>query len=195
MITFQTSSASQFLDIQYNQVVDLNSIPTYDTVVSPIITVSGDGANAGGRSGSINLDGMLELSLGANTIDRQSLWLDTAGGILANIGRDKNGISMGMSLDGDLIVQVGGNGVSSDSRFSTLNNSYRGGALDIRVMNEGFTVTIIRIDKNGVNVVSPSSINIVGRDVQINASGTIDIEGDNVIIQGRLVNRLPPTSI
>lgn len=195
LTTFQSSTASQWLDIQYNQVVDLNSITTYDNIVNPTITISGNNANAGGRSGSINFDGMIELSLGSNTIDRQSLWADFAGGIIANIGRDKNNISLGMSLDGDLLVQIGGNGVVGDSRFSSLNNSFRGGALDIRVMNQGFTVTIVRIDQNGVSIVSPSSINIVGRDIQINASGTLDLEGDNVIVQGRLVNRLPGTSI
>lgn len=195
LITYHDGTAQQFLNIQYNTVVDLNSIPTYTNVVSPTITVAGAGANAGGRSGSINLDGSLELSLGANTIDRQSLWLDTAGGVIGNIGRDKNNISLGMSLDGDLLVQIGGNGVSTDSRFSSLNNAFRGGALDIRVLNEGYTVTIIRIDKNGVSIVSPSSINVVGRDIQINASGNVDIEGDNVTIQGRLVNRLPAVSI
>lgn len=195
LITFQSSTAPQFLDIQYTKVVDLNAIPTYTNIVSPTIVVNGNGANAGGRSGSINFDGSLECAIGANTIDRQSLWLDTAGGIIANIGRDKQGISMGMSLDGDLIVQIGGNGVSGDSRFSTQNNSYRQGALDIRVMNQGFTVSIVRIDGNGVSIVSPSSINIVGRDISINASGTIDVEADNLILQGRLVNKLPATSI
>ncbi len=195
LITFQSSTASQFLDIQYTKVVDLNAIPTYANIVSPTIVVNGNNANAGGRSGSINFDGSLECSFGANTIDRQSLWLDTAGGIIANVGRDKQGISMGMSLDGDLIVQIGGNGVSGDSRFSTQNNAYRQGALDIRVMNQGFTVSIVRIDGNGVSIVSPSSINIVGRDISINASGTLDLEADNLILQGRLVNKLPATSI
>lgn len=195
LITFQDGYAQQFLDIQYNKVVDLMSLPTYTNVVSPIITVSGSNANAGGRSGSFNFDGMLECSIGANTIDRGSLWLDTAGSIIGNIGRDKNNISVGLSCDGDLIIQVGGTGVSTDSRFAALNNSYRQGNLDIRVINEGYTVTIIRVDKNGVSIVSPSNINIVGRDIQLNASGNIDIEGDNVTIQGRLVNRIPAVSI
>lgn len=195
LITFQSSVASQFLDIQANPTVDLNSIPTYNNIISPVITIGGNQANAGGRSGSINFDGSLECSIGANTIDRQSLWLDTAGGILANIGRDKQNISAAISMDGDLLVQVGGYGVNSDGRFSTFNNSFRGGALDIRVMNDGFTVSIIRIDKNGVSVVTPSTINLHGRDINIAADGTLNLEGDNVIVQGRLVNRIPAVSI
>ena len=195
LITFQSSVASQFLDIQYNQIVNLNAIPTYTNIVSPTITVSGNNANAGGRSGSLNFDGSLEVAVGANTIDRQSLWLDTAGGVIANVGRDKNGISLGLSADGDILVEVGGNGVTTDSRFSDQNNAYRQGSLDIRVLNEGFTVSIVRIDKNGVSIVTPSSINLVARDIQINASGTMDLEADNLILQGRLVNKLPATSI
>lgn len=195
LIVFQDGTAQQFLDIQANPTVDLMSIPTYTNVVSPTITVGGQNSNAGGRSGSFNFDGMLEMAIGANTIDRQSLWLDAAGGMLMNIGRDKNNISMGMSLDGDLLVEIGGYGVSTDSRFSSLNNSYRGGALDIRVLNEGFTVTIIRIDKNGVSIVSPSSVNIHARNIDITAEGNLNLSGDNVVIQGRLVNRLPPVSI
>lgn len=192
---FKDGTAQRFLDIQYSNVVDLMSLPTYTNVVSPIITVAGSNANAGGRSGSLNFDGSLEVSIGANTIDRQSLWADFAGGIIGNIGRDKNGISMGWSLDGDLIVQVGGEGVSSDSRFGNINNSYRQGNLDIRVLNEGYTVTIIRIDKNGVSIVSPSSINISARDVNIQAEGQLELNGDTVMINGRLVNKFPSISI
>lgn len=195
LITFQSSSASQFLDIQGAPTVDLNSIPTYANIVSPIITVAGPNANAGGRSGSLNFDGSLECAIGANTIDRQSLWLDTAGGIVANIGRDAQGISGALSTDGDLLIQVGGYGISSDSRFTSQNNSFRGGAFDIRVINQGFTVSIIRIDTNGITIVSPNSINIHGRDINIFAEADLTLTGDNVVINGRLVNKFPITSI
>ncbi len=95
-------------------------------VVSKIIYVGGDKANAGGRSGQINFDGSLELNVGANTVDRQSLWLDTAGGIVANVGRDKLNRSMIMGMDGDCFIQVGGYGVSTDSRFGSEDNGFRG---------------------------------------------------------------------
>jgi len=67
----------------------LNSIPLLKDVVSDTVKISGDDANAGGRSGILNFDGSIELNIGANTVDRQSMWLDTAGGLVANIGREK----------------------------------------------------------------------------------------------------------
>lgn len=192
---FQNPAASGFLDFQYNQHIDLSSISTVTNIVSPVINVSGTQANAGGRSGSINFDGSLEWSIGANTVDRQSLWLDTAGGIIANIGRDKNFISGAISLDGDLLVQIGGYGITTDSRFKGLNNSYRGGALDIRVLNDGFTVSIIRIDRNGITVATPGTLALKGRTVTISAEENLILEGDNVSINDRPVKKFPITSI
>ena len=97
------------------------NITDLSNVVSPIIKIGSVGSsstsssspgsangNAGGRSGSVNLDGSLELNIGANTVDRQSLWLDTAGGIVANVGRDINQRSLVMGLDGDVLIQIGG---------------------------------------------------------------------------------------
>ena len=143
----------------------------------------------------MNFDGSLELSLGANAVDRQSLWLDTAGSIIANIGRDKNFISGAISLDGDLMVQIGGYGITSDSRFKQLNNTYRGGALDIRVLNDGFTVSVIRIDKNGITVATPGNLALKGRKVTISAEENLILEADSVSIQDRLVSKYPINSI
>src|ERR1700748_889487 len=68
----------------------LNTIDYVDKVVSSEIIVSGESANAGGRSATINMDGQLTLNLGASTSDRQSLWLDLAGGAVSNFERDLN---------------------------------------------------------------------------------------------------------
>lgn len=192
---FQDGFAQDFLDFQYNKSVDLLSLPTLTNVVSPIITVGGPKANAGGRSGSAHLDGSFELSLGANTVDRQSLWLDTAGSMIGNFGRDLNNVSAGLSFDGDLLIQVGGIGVSTDSRFAGINNAYRGGAFDIRVLNDGFTVSVIRIDKNGITIATPNTITLKGRDISIVAEGNLILEGDNVQINDRFVAKFPASSI
>lgn len=189
---FQSSVAQKFISYQnykFANPIDLSQFPSLDQVVSPLITVSGPNANAGGRSGSMHFDGSLDVSLGANTIDRQSLWLDLAGGMVANIGRDKNFASAVVSLDGDLLVQIGGFGISSDSRFQDQNNSYRGGALDIRVLNPGFTSTVIRIDKNGVSILTPKDFNIyAGGTLNIGAAN-VNIEAENMYLQNRLVNK------
>jgi hypothetical protein len=138
----------------------INSIPAIGNVVSPSITVSGPGANAGGRSGTISLDGMLSFSVGANTIDRQSLWLDCAGGMVAAIGRDIFNRSLAATLDGDLLMQVGGPAIGTDSRFSAQSNIARDGTVDIRIWNSGSFHTI-RIDPQGIKIHTPQDINIV----------------------------------
>ncbi len=200
-VTFM-SDAPTWLDIQYNASVGLSSLPKYNQLVSPEIMCSGENAKAGGRSGSVNLDGSLELNIGANTIDRQSLWLDTAGSIIGMFGRDNNNISAAFSMDGDMIVQIGGTGLNPgggrddlttgatlDSRFIKSNNAYRGGALDIRVMNDGFTVSIVRIDKDGVSIVTPNTIKMHARDITLTAEASMHFEADNIFINGRWVDK------
>ena len=170
---------------------NLESGPDLNHIVTNTIRATGGDANAGGRSGSINLDGSLEFNIGANTIDRQSLWLDTAGGIVANIGRDLKNKSLAMNLDGDVYVQVGGVGVSTDSRFIGPNgplNSFRGGIIDIRVLTDGFFATMIRIDKYGISILTPSQIKMhASQGVRISSDADISIEAENLMLQGRMV--------
>lgn len=140
----------------------INLIDPVTDVVSFEIIVAGEGSNAGGRSGTINMDGMLSLSLGANTVDRQSLWLDCAGGIVAAIGRDQYHRSLAATLDGDVLMQVGGVTVGDDGRFpsAVYNNEARDGTIDIRVWNSGSFHTI-RIDPEGIKIHTPQRIDIV----------------------------------
>jgi hypothetical protein len=190
-----TNYTTDFLGYQtVFQTINPSLIPTITNIVSPVITTAGSGANAGGRSGSLNFDGSLELSIGANTIDRQSLWLDTAGGIIANIGRDQNFVSGAISLDGDLLIQIGGFGIATDSRFQSLNNAYRGGALDIRVLHDGFEATMIRIDKNGVSVLTPNTITYSARKIIMEATEFV-VNADRLSLNERLVNKIPAVSI
>jgi hypothetical protein len=180
-----TSQANKYISYQYEPSFDVSSIPTIDNIVTPVIKVSGKDANAGGRSGSINFDGSLEMSIGANTIDRQSLWLDTAGGILANIGRDRNNISAAVSMDGDLILQVGGMGISSDSRFKTkgFNNGWRPGAIDIRVFNAGFDCTLVRIDNEGIKISTPGRMIFHSQgQMTFRSQDSIHLDADHIIM-------------
>lgn len=171
---------------------DLNNIATN------VIKVAGNDANAGGRSGSINLDGSLEFNIGANTIDRQSLWLDTAGGIIGNIGRDLKNRSVAANLDGDVFIQIGGVGISTDNRFTGPNsptNAYRGAVFDIRILNEGYTATMLRIDKNGIQILCPSNIQIhASQNMKITSDADIHIECENLMLQGRMVIKGDPDS-
>jgi hypothetical protein len=140
----------------------LNYIAPVGDIISNEVVVAGEGANAGGRSGTLSLDGSLSLSIGANTVDRQSLWLDCAGGIVSAIGRDKYNRSVSASLDGDLYLEIGGPTVNNDSRFKTeiYNNEARDGVVDIRIWNSGSFHTI-RIDNKGIKIHTPQRIDIV----------------------------------
>lgn len=198
--TCEAHQSNQFISYPYEPLFKISSIPILDPsinpVVSPKIIVGGSEANAGGRSGSINFDGSLDINVGANTVDRQSIWLDTAGGVVGNIGRDKNFISAAISMDGDLLLQVGGNGISADSRFSKLNNSFRPGAIDIRVFNAGFECTLIRIDNEGVKIITPGRMVFQSQgDMLFRSASSIVLDAERITIHDREVLKYPIISI
>ncbi len=172
--------------------LNVDDIPLLKNIASSVIKLSGDNANAGGRSGTINLDGSIELNIGANTVDRQSIWLDTAGGIVGNIGRDLNNNSAILSLDGNVYVQIGALGVSTDSRFSSKNNGEMGSSLDIRILNKGGRATLIRVDENGsATIMVPGNMALhAGQNMKLSADGNIEIDAETVIMQGRYVMKV-----
>lgn len=180
-----------FMKYQYNKSIDIDSIPLLENVVSDSIDISGDDPEklAGGRSGLINFDGSIEMSIGANTIDRQSLWLDTAGGIVANIGRDKKNMSAAVSMDGNVFIQVGGLGVTGDSRFVKQNNGALGAVLDLRVFNNGNTLTMFRVDSNGITIMTPGNINIYASQTIKFTGSKFEIDVEECKIQGRAVKK------
>lgn len=142
--------------------------------------------NAGGRSGQINMDGSLEINLGANTVDRQSLWLDTAGGSVINMGRDLNQRSLIMNMDGDAFIQVGGFGVPGDARFTALGqDGIRNGTFDLRVFNNGF-VHMLRFDSKGLIIMTPGRMAFhSGQGTTISSDGDIEIDCETLVMQGR----------
>ncbi len=190
---FKTCFASQSLDFiryQNDTTIQLNNSYLLKKVASDSVITSGPLANGGGRSGQINMDGSLELNIGANTVDRQSLWLDTAGGIVGNVGRDLNGNSLIFGMDGNAYVQVGGNGVDGDSRFTKQNNGYAGGILDIKVMRPGFQATMIRIDSEGVKILTAGRMLFhANSDIVFKSDATMTLEAENLIVNGRLVSK------
>jgi hypothetical protein len=181
----------------------INKIPPVTTIAQSQVIVSGEGANAGGRSGTVVLDGMLNFSLGANTSDRQSLWLDTAGGIVSNVGRDSSGRALVSRFDGDVLVQIGGAGVSTDSRFQTVKDlEVRDGVLDLRVVVNA-QMHVIRIDSSGISVYSAGALDIVSEgDLRLKSNnGRVLIDGKEIYMYAnnlgtsRLVRRIPNNSI
>lgn len=200
--TCQVHQSAQFVSYAFEPLFDISALPTYDpgdlakNIVSPKITIGGPNANAGGRSGSFNFDGSIDLNVGANSIDRHSVWLDTAGSIIGNIGRDKRNISAAITMDGDLLLQVGGNGVVGDSRFNTLNNAFRPGAIDIRVFNAGFDCTLIRIDNEGVKIMTPGRMIFQSQgDMLFRSASGITMDAERFVVHEREILKFPVTTV
>lgn len=176
-------------------------IPTLTNVASDTIITTGDKAVAGGRSGLLNFDGSLEFNVGANTVDRQSLWLSTAGGIVQNIGRDINGRSVMTATGGDFYLQVGGFGIKGDTRFeeggiNPQNNDIKGAVLDLRVLGSGGYCHMIRIDDNGITIMSPGNTIIHAKGaLELTSDQSIRIAAPNISIQQRLVLNAPMGSL
>jgi hypothetical protein len=149
-------------------------------VISPEIKV---GVNAGGRSGAMNFDGCVDVNIGANTVDKQSIILDTQGGIIGNVGKDLRDISFDVSMDGAVMLQVGGGNVSGDPRFV---DNVVGGVVDIRVVNSGGETAIFRFDNFGLTITTPARMNIhSGGDLNLTSASKIQIDAEILVLQGR----------
>ena len=159
-------------------------------IVSEKLYSRGEKANIGGRSGLINLDGFLNLNIGKNNSDGQSLWFDYQGGVIGNIGRDNQNISYAVSMDGDCYLQVGGPGIE--------NQTYRNGTVDFKVWLNG-QMMIFRMGPQGVTIVSPGQIVFdAQQDIVIRTNGALKMHGEIInfysdSLQSRNVNRIGGT--
>lgn len=192
----QRQPSTQNIIQEYNDCF-VNTLTRLPKIVSDTVTI---GEDAGGRSGTVSMDGSLSVSIGANTIDRQSLWLDCAGGMVSNVGRDKQGISWAGTFDGDIYVQVGGATVSNDSRFPT-GNAVKDGVVDIRVVTNA-TMTVIRVDNTGLRIFTPGSVDIVAnQELRLKSLGNMIFDAKNIYMYAddiettRLVRREPGKTV
>lgn len=163
--------------------------------VTDSVYIDGENANAGGRSGTAVFDGMLNLSIGANTVDRQSLWLDLQGGIVQRIGADKNGISSITQTDGDFYLQIGGETTAAynEERFSgseiVVPNANKVHRLEIRVIQPNEHYSRIVIDEAGILLSSDKDIEIRSdSNVMLSAGADVLINGETVWFHKDQVN-------
>jgi hypothetical protein len=89
-----------------------------------------DKKNPGGKSANLNFEGSIEASVGRDSNDAKSILLDTAGSLIAWLGKDKAGRSLVVQTDGEVLVNVGGasGGVFNKGRFD----------LRVNVTDKGF---------------------------------------------------------
>lgn len=174
-------------DVFFNG-INSNS-PDKEAVSSQVINTppeNGNTPNAGGRSLHLNLDGSLETSIGANTVDRVSWILDTAGALVCRLGRDKAGRSALIHADGTVAMEVGGfdfigeNGDDTvDTRFVGAGKSrkdtltldprqFRSGKVVIKVRRANISGdgpedndTVLIIDETGITVETPGRMNFI----------------------------------
>ncbi len=160
------------------------------SVISKEIICYGENANAGGRSGTMVLDGMLNLSIGANTVDRQSLWLDLQGGFVQRVGCDRNGISCLTQTDGDYYLQVGGEpyAVDPDARFAkdtniVVPNSNKAQRFEIRVMQGNGNYHRIVCDQEGIMISSAGNLQLrADNDIIMYAGAAIRLGAETVLV-------------
>lgn len=183
-----------FLNYQNNSTensrIKIEDFSILTEVVKSEINVSGDNANAGGRSLDFSTDGSVTLNFGANSSDRLSLIGDLAGGMVLNVGRDLKNRSAMINCDGEVYIQIGGYTVTADSRFEKQYNGMLKGVLDLRVVSSGSYTHMLRIDDSGITVMTPGTLKIHSKgDLNITSDSNMNIESENLYIQGRLVNK------
>lgn len=163
--------------------------------------------NAGGRSVNMNLDGSLETSIGANTIDRVSWILDTAGALIWRLGRDRAGRSAIIHADGTIAMEVGGFdyiGESGDDEVDTrfVGNGtgeredvlkldkyqFRSGKVILKIRrakqdNSGPEEddTLLIIDESGITIDTPGRLNLIsGQDMSLISKSRIILDAPKV---------------
>lgn len=106
-----------------------NSSITGDEVTVEISDGDEPAKPVGGKSANVNLEGSIEMSIGKDNYDQKSIVLDTAGAIIAWLGKDKNNRSVVMQTDGDFLLNIGGSYDGTGTEDRQMNK----GRLDIRV--------------------------------------------------------------
>lgn len=151
---------------------------------------------AGGRSGQINMEGSLEMSVGKDEVDGKSLLLDTDGSIVSWIGQDTHGRSAVVDMDGSFLLNIGHPTVDSNS-----NKVINQGILSIRINlineenpklqlqtetpadNKTTSDIIFYLGPKGIVLSSgngtPISIRSSGN-LMLEAAGTVDIKGKEI---------------
>lgn len=188
-----------------------DKIPAYTNTISvqpgpSAISRVVDKLHSGGRSGLINMEGSLEMSVGADQIDNKSIMLDAAGSMVAWLGNDNKGRSLVANMNGAAILNIGD--YVSDL---TGNISFNPGELTIRVnlVDEkavgdikAETTTdlsnsdhIIHISKQGIVISSGNGTPIVMKssgDFMIEAAGRLDMKAREITVDSGFERRIMP---
>lgn len=185
---------------------------SYDTkkgtasyALEPAISVDLERGMQGGRSIFSNLDGSLELYVGADENDKKSFVLDTAGAIINRIGRDLNGRSIMTQADGDVFLQIGGVGATDaqgeDERFEDNSElqEFRPGTFMLQVVTQNSSSKRRALAAPGITN-SPTTVPLDqviritedGMEVVLDGKLVLDISGDIELVSGANLNIRAP---
>lgn len=192
-------------NIEYivNSSILTSSAPTYTTTISvaeeePAISSEIDPLHSGGRSGQLNLEGSMELSIGADEVDGKSIMLDTDGSMVSWFGMDDNGRSIITNADGSVLLNIGGGQTQDQNGKDILQK----GSLEIRVNlidesvvgegqagevrdNKKTSDHIITITPQGIVISSGNGTPVIVRssgDMMFEAAGRMSLKAKEMLV-------------
>lgn len=199
-------------NIEYviSDTVKASSSPQYTTTLAvqpdpSAISSTIEPSLAGGRSGQMNFEGSLEVSVGQDDGDKKSILLDAAGSLIGWLGLDTHGRSAVVNADGSVLVNIGDYVIDIDG-----NSNFNKGELTIRVNlvdevangplqpgevanNKKTSDHIFHLGPNGVVVSTGNGTPLVLRssgDILLEAAGTIDIKGKDIRVDSGYLRKI-----
>jgi hypothetical protein len=149
----------------------------------------------GGKSASVNLEGSAEISVGKDNYDQKSIVLDTAGSIISWLGKDRNGRSLVVQTDGEVLLNVGGYSGNSfntgrfDLRVNVTDKGFLGETGDQGTESGHASDYIISISENGLVIagMNPGAPMIIRNDgnLCLESSAKLILSGNSVVIRDR----------
>lgn len=149
----------------------------------------------GGKSASINIEGSMDVSIGKDNYDQKSIVLDTAGSIISWLGKDKNGRSLVVQTDGEVLLNIGGN---NGDTFNTGRFELRVNITDKGFLGEDSSPAdspphasdyVISISEGGLVIagMNPGKPMVIRNDgnLCLESSAKLILSGNNVVIRDR----------
>lgn len=211
----QSEGDTPNIEVLFNSATKKNAIPEYTTTISvkngaPAISDEITPNHAGGRSGLMNFEGSLEVSVGKDEIDEKSLMLDTAGSLVAWFGMDRHGRSAVVNADGAVLLNIG-----DYVKDGSGNQKFHKGTLAIRVnladdqnpnigelkpgklaSNKTTSDHILYIGPQGIVISSGNGTPIAIRssgDILFEANGAFDVKAKEIRLDAGYLRKVKPS--
>lgn len=209
----QANGDTPNIEFVINDKVKATDSPAYTTTISVQPTPGAIASNidpqfAGGRSGQMNFEGSLEISVGKDDGDEKSILLDAAGSLISWFGTDTHGRSAVVNADGsvllsigDYVIDINGKEVFNKGELTirvNLVDEKTNGALQPGDVADNKTTSdhIFHLGPNGVVVSTGNGTPLVLRssgDILLEAAGTIDLKGKDIRVDAGYLRKIKPS--